>query len=227
MSKSDGRPLSIAQAAKIIFHTDSPTDQHIGRVYQRMKAGAIRVHDRARAPRDWTTTERAVADFLASESMRHTHPHSARQRPSQGSSAANHNAIGRPVMSGVYRSILTEYFLALMLRQRMHHRSLAFRRAVVAGQVLLLSASLAIIVSTIRWASVPSAPERIAVEKHLRLNNDRCWITRWYPSQPSADDHSVLVEVEYRYTHDSPRVISTRRQFQYDGHTVREVTEAD
>ena len=70
MSGVGHRPLSLVEVARLIFRTAHPSDQQIGRVFERMKAGALRVHQRGATPRDWTTTEESLAEFMANEMLK-------------------------------------------------------------------------------------------------------------------------------------------------------------
>jgi len=70
MSGVGQKPLSLVEVARLLFRTPHPSDQQIGRVFERMKAGALRVHQRGATPRDWTTTEESLAEFMANEMLK-------------------------------------------------------------------------------------------------------------------------------------------------------------
>ena len=61
------RVLSIVEATRLIYRTRTPTDQQIHRIYEQMKAGLLRTHQRGGSPLRWTTTEDALAEFLGTK----------------------------------------------------------------------------------------------------------------------------------------------------------------
>lgn len=262
MSGVSHRHLSLVEVARLIFRTAHPSDQQIGRVFERMKAGALRVHQRGATPRDWTTTEESLAEFMANEMLKrqNTAPrpvataHTA-ATPRQGTtttvsrvskSVATANAQARPLphgrtakghaallradagadhdMRGVYRGIWRDYFLAVMLRKRIAHRSVNFHRAVLAGQVVVLLTIVGLVLG-VRHSFARTPPERIAINRYLAGQTDTFHIERWHPSQATKPGEGLLVEVEYRYTKESKRAIHTRRTFRVVGDEVSEVAD--
>lgn len=65
MPQSSQKPVSIVEAARLIYRTRSPSERQIRRVYQRMKAGLLEVHEYGGEPTEWTTTEQSLAEYLA------------------------------------------------------------------------------------------------------------------------------------------------------------------
>ncbi len=266
MSGVGRRPLSLIEVARLIFRTPHPSDQQIGRVFERMKAGALRVHQRGATPRDWTTTEDSLAEFLANEMLKRQNAAArpatfarpgvaARPAAAAGvgatttasrvsKSVATANAQTRPLphgrtgkghaaqqragadhdMRGVYRGIWRDYFLAVMLRKRIAHRSVTFHRAVLAGQVGILLTIVGLVLG-VRHSFNRTPAERIAIKQYLAGQTDTFHIERWHPSQPDRSGEGLLVEVEYRYTKDSTRPIHTRRTFRIVGDEVSEVAD--
>ncbi len=260
MSGVSHRPLSLVEVARLIFRTPHPSDQQIGRVFERMKAGALRVHHRGATPRDWTTTEESLAEFMANEMLKRQNAApraataarpaatprtsftatasrvstsvvarqpAARQVP-HGRTAQGHVALPRAGadhdMRGVYRGIWRDYFLAVMLRKRIAHRSVNFHRAVLAGQVGILLTIVGLVL-TVRHSFKRTPPERIAIKQYLAVNTDTFHVERWHPSQPDRSGDGLLVEVEYRYKKESNRAIHTRRTFRVLGDEVSEVAD--
>lgn len=237
LTRTSTRRLSIADAARLLYRTDAPSDQQIGRVYERMKAGLIRVQDRAATPRDWTTTEQDLADYVAAEMMkRHSNVQVAATSQPGGGPAARRTASKTLVapqaaardaknLKQVYHNIWRDAFLAVLLRRRMAHRSAAFHRGVFAAQVVLLLALLTTAAALVRVTTERTVPEHAAIARWIEANTDFYEVQRYFPSQPSHDGTGVIIEVEYRYTKDSRRVITTRRTLLVVGEEVREVTE--
>lgn len=231
MSGVGTRPLSLVEVARLLFRTAHPSDQQIGRVFERMRAGALRVHQRGASPRDWTTTEESLAEFMANEMLKRQNAvaRPAPVKPRAPTRAGNgskrtERATAADSVRGVYRGIWRDYFLAVMLRRRIAHRSVSFHRAVLAGQVAVLLSILGLILGVSRsFQGTPA--ERIAVKHYLAGQTDSFHIERWYPSQPDESGAGLLVEVEYRYKKDSHRAIHTRRTFRVSGDEVSEVAD--
>ena len=261
MSGVGHQPLSLVEVARLIFRTPHPSDQQIGRVFERMKVGALRVHQRGATPRDWTTTEESLAEFMANEMLKRQ---SAAARPAtlarpgvaarpaaaagatttasrvsksvatahrqaqplpHGRTGKGHAAQQRAGadhdMRGVYRGIWRDYFLAVMLRKRVAHRSENFHRAVLGGQVGILL-TIVLLVLTVRHSFKRTPAERIAIKQYLAGQTDTFHIERWHPSQPDSSGDGLLVEVEYCYKKESTRAIHTRRTFRVVGDAVSE-----
>jgi hypothetical protein len=127
-------------------------------------------------------------------------------------------------MRGVYRGIWRDYFLAVMLRKRIDHRSVHFHRAVLAGQIGVLLTIVGLVLG-VSHSFEGTPPERTAIKHFLASQTDTIQVERWHPSQASESGEGLLVEVEYRYTKDSPRAIHTRRTFRVVGDEVSEVAE--
>lgn len=227
MPKASNRELSIVEVARLIHHTASPSDEQIQRVYKRMKSGALPVHDYGREPIEWTTTEEALAEFLAAQMLKprgESNRILLRGERASASAPSAHRAHEAKRFRSVYYSMSREYFLAVLLRRRMAHRSAAFRRAVLAGQVTVLAVIVGLSVASFRFSLRPRLPEQAAIEGWIDQHTDRHQIVRWHPAEQDTDRDGVIVEVEYRYSKDSPRMITTRRVFCVVGDEVQEIS---
>jgi len=231
MTTSSDRSISIVETARMIFRTAAPSDKQIHYVYERMKSGALKVQNFGGSPLKWTTTEAALAEFLADHRLSHATEKQIRKQalsrtydlpdelvPVRSTSAEEESEQLRTV----YHTVWRDYFLAVMLRRRMHHRSRNFQRAVLAGQVVMLCLFVVLIVGGLRISIVSIPPERRAIERFLAENTDDFKVLRWYPSQSNPQGSGLLVEVDYRYTKESRRAIFTTRTFLVDGEEVRE-----
>jgi hypothetical protein len=230
MPQTRGKPVSIVEAARLIYRTRAPSERQIRRVYERMKAGVLEVHRASGEPATWTTTEQSLADYLAARMVRRR-PASAAARPREPGAAGSSHPRAKELREAtrlrrVYRGMWREYFLAVLLRRRVAGRSVAFRRAVIAGQAAILACLLGVCAATVRFTFEPIARERAAIERWIEANTDRYKVTCWHPSRAAPEGDAVLVEVEYQYASGSPRTIHTRRTFRVVGDEVREV-EAD
>jgi hypothetical protein len=222
MQETRGKPVSIVDAARLIYRTRAPSQRQIRRVYERMKAGVLELHRAGGDPLEWTTTEQSLADYLATRMVR-KRPPSAAAGPRDAARARSPRELRETArLRRVYRGMWRDYFLALLFRRRVTGRSAAFRRAVIAGQAAILAGLVAACAATVRIASEPIVPERAAIERWIDLHTDRHKVTRWHPAR-AAPEGGVLVEVEYQYATGSPRTIHTRRTFHVGGNEVREV----
>lgn len=224
--------MSVVQAARTLFRTRTPSDEQVHRVFRLMKSGALAVRDASGAPLAWTTTESALADFLAENETRRAGTAQAKESSSRRTAgAAGKVAAVYPdqgdKLREVYHEIWRDYFLAVMFRRRTANRTVFFRRAVLAGQVVLLATMVVAIVTCIRGMGAwNEPPERQHVKRWIEQNTDEFSIKRWLASTP-ADAGGVLVEVEYRYQKESPRWVHTSRTFHVAGEAVEEVVAGD
>jgi len=212
MSVASDRPVSLHHAARVLFRARQPNANQVEQVARLMKSGALPADCRANRER-WTTTEAALADFMANSQL-------TRQATATGAGEE---------LRPVYRGILRDYFLAVMLRRRLAGRSVAFRRAVVAGQavVFLLLFGLAGGSALKIRSRVTSPPERQAVEAWIAERTDAYAVERWAPTQRAPGSGGLLVEAAYRYRKDSPRWVHTQRRFLVAGQAVTELVEED
>jgi hypothetical protein len=231
MPQSSQKPVSIVEAARLIYRTRSPSERQIRRVYQRMKAGLLEVHEYGGEPTEWTTTEQSLAEYLATSMVKPRKPPPAAEAAQRAGDGLGRRARRSTKdirearrLRDVYRGMWRDYFLAVLLRRRTAHRSTAFRRAVVAGQAAILVGLIAVCAAAVRFAIEPVPPQRAAIDRWIDAITDRHEITRWHPAQSAPDGRGVLVEVEYRYASGSPRTIHTRRTFRVVGDEVSEVS---
>jgi hypothetical protein len=228
MTDGSDKPVSLVEATRLIYGTAAPSERQIRRVYERMKSGALKVSAYGREPLEWTTSEHSLAEYLAAGMLNRRKTSSAANDPSRPPGTprfarATSRTRGARKMRVLYNDILRDYVLAVMLRRRMAQRSATFRRAVLFGQITLLLSLVAVFGSVLRFTSEPYLAERVAVERWIDENTQRHQITRWHPTQPAADGNGLIVEVEYRYVADSPRMIHTRRTFRVTGEALSEV----
>lgn len=185
-------PISAEEAAKLIFGTASPSLTQIGGVRELMRRGELRQSAR----RQFTTTREAVAEYLANRELRKAHRSKQRgeeapadddapAKPTKRAAAApqattrsarptrSPRADGDRHLSSMYREMLHEYFLSVVIYGRARDRSADYQRRVLIGRCVVLVALVAFIgwqFSTM-WASdsgVPSWAEAGA----LRVQQD-------------------------------------------------------
>lgn len=155
------RVLNAVQAARRIYQTSQPTAEQVGRVVQKIESGVL-----PRGPKGGaTTTVEAVAEYLARRETARASAH-VQQR---GQPRLHRGRQAQGPIAHLYRELLTDYFLAVLLRRRTKDRSATFRWAVVATQALLLTAALyafvAVAAPRFRQRVIP--PQQLAAQSWL------------------------------------------------------------
>lgn len=232
MTHTRGRLLTPLDVAEIWFGTRSPSAEQLRKVLARMQSGALSLNNPEAPPARWTTTEEALAKFLASRraskdalgrSVAQGGP-SSHARATQAMADAHRLHHKNAMLRGAYRGVWREYFLAVMVRRRVPHASRAFERAVVGGQLLAV-AIIGIMVAGALGAWSPARPrEERLIADHLAVQHGWHQVAHWHP--PLTDEQGRrLVRVEYRYRDgDSGRVIHTDRSFLVGTDGVAEVS---
>jgi len=210
----------------MLYRTRSPNDEQLNSVRRLVESGALLGRSDGGRRATWTTTEAALAEFMAQWQLRKISQDRRRDVPSpNGASGDRPNEAAH--LELFYRGMWRDYFLAVMLRRRMTHRSTAFRRAVLAGQVVVLALLVGFVLGSVREFGVRSTAttEQRAIEAWIAEHTDAHVVTRWHP--PSAAADGVVVCVQYRYRKDSLRWIHTERTFLIGGEGVTEMTLED
>src|SRR5688572_26359562 len=100
MIPTQERVLTAREAARVIYQTDDPTADQINKV----RASIARGHLPASSKGHWTTTQEALAEYLArTTAARHYRPAGAQRATGE--------------LRGYYRRLLKDYFLAVTLRR--------------------------------------------------------------------------------------------------------------
>jgi hypothetical protein len=202
-----------------------------------MRTGVLRPKECAGSPGNWTTTPSALAEFLAQSAVQRTEALSRAAKTSSedvenpGEDASQSEvrvaatiANNWGELSGVYREIWRDYFLAMLLRRRTVRHGAKFQRAVVIGQAVALIAIVSMFVTAVLGMSALRAPAgNKAILRQIDAATDDYSITRWHAAVPHPVGEGELVSVEYRYRKQSNRWIHTQRTFHVTGETAVEV----
>jgi hypothetical protein len=159
MSAKGAKILTPVQAAEWIYDTKSPTTEQIGWVVAKIESGQLRRSSRGGA----TTTADAIAEYLARRaSARGAERVTA---PRQSTAAAALTAVGRNKFSRLYRGLLEEYFLAVLLRRRVSHQRKWLQWAVSGTHAVLLVVLVAFValVATKAMRLARPSPEETAI----------------------------------------------------------------
>lgn len=157
-------PISAEEAASLIFGTASPTLAQIGSVRELMRRGELRQSAR----RQFTTTREAVAEYLTNRELRKAQRSVQRgdAEAMDDAAAANPSApvakaqrLARPArsarplreednrhLSSMYRELLQDYFLSMVIYGRARDRSAQYQRNVLIGRCVMLVALVAFVV---------------------------------------------------------------------------------
>lgn len=123
--------LNAIEAARRIYQTTHPSAAQVGKVVQKIEAGLLHRGPHGGA----TTTVEAVGEYLARRETSRATAHLEERSRLKGSSATR--LVQGPVVY-LYRELLKDYFLAVLMRRRTSAHSSAFRWSVVGTQVLIL-----------------------------------------------------------------------------------------
>jgi hypothetical protein len=158
--------ISAEEAATLIFGTASPTLAQIGSVRELMRRGELRQSAR----RQFTTTREAVAEYLTNRELRKAQRSVQRGEAdaTEDSAAASQPAgaatpqraasrLARPArparssreedrhLSSMYRELLQDYFLSMVIYGRARDRSAQYQRNVLVGRCVVLVALVAFV----------------------------------------------------------------------------------
>jgi hypothetical protein len=233
MIGDDKRRLDVRGAARIIHQTSDPTPQQVDSVRQELARGNLQGSRDGR----WTTFQ-AVAAYLAGRASDRHDPLRGRATGSPLFLPVEWVPDARAKRPGVVRSndtlvtlyqeLLRDYVQAVLRRQKQHHRSKLFERAVVAGQFACLLVLLGIFVFGFHAVqSIRQPPEQVAVERWIAANNGDFQVLRWDTTESAEPGRGVIVRVEYQYYSPSRKRIVTSRAFEVQNDRVTEVGESD
>lgn len=133
--------LNAVEAARRIYRTTHPSAAQVGRVVEKIEAGTLPRSARGGA----TTTVDGVAEYLARRELARS-AHGQQHRRSKEESATA-RASQRPAVH-LYRELLKDYFLSVLLRRPTSNRAGVFRVAVAGMQALILAGAIYVL-----WAA--------------------------------------------------------------------------
>lgn len=230
-------PISAEQAASLIFSTAQPTLTQVGGVRDLMRRGELRQS----AKRHFTTTREAIAEYMANRELRKAER--SVQRGSETASQSGEDTSGKTLprrgktpgtsrvnrrtqparraaddrhLRGVYRELLHDYFLSVVVYGRAHDRSAQCQRRVLYGRCVLVVLLAAFIGWTFyrmglaasvapAWAEAGKlrvqqdhSPEKQVVLEFLRKYRKAAVLMDVLPANPRPGGKAIRV----RYRHD-------------------------
>jgi len=218
MSLPSEKPLALIEVTRLIFRTKSPSEAQVARVQKLMKSGLLLECKCVGPPAQWTTTAGAIADYLARESLKRQ---AEKQTITDSSSVPVPSIFEDRVyepedaaqLKSLYKGIWSDYFLTVFMQRKTVNHSGTFKRAVLAGQVIVLLIMVIAMISVVNFSMESVPPERVVVERWIAENTDEYTIQTWFPPQPAASGEGVLMRVKYSYKSGGSKVIYTDRNF--------------
>ena len=224
------RSLTLHEAAQFICRTPKPSAEQLARVRLELEHGVLQGRNDEKY--GWTTSASCVAEYLA---RRKLHQQRAKRAAVDGGEPAAASTAHPPgsadhyraqqALQSVYRDILKDYFLTVLMRRSLRHQSRGFQCAVVAGQFLLLAILIGGMIWSVQASLVPQPPEQKAVQEWLAKNFPDCQIRGWPPAAPAPDGRGVSVRVQFRYKPPTGKGVETERTFVVNGEQVIPVSD--
>lgn len=226
LGDDDAQPISLVEAARLVDPRPGEVARHVALLRAELAAGRLAGQRRGTDGLHWTTTRRALAEYLARQRVTRS---AAGHDPRAGASRRGLSEPRRQAEAAV-RDAWRAYFLAVMLARSPRQASWGFRAAVVAGQLAVVAAVAALV-----WqAALPFVPKQLtpdeqAVVRWLEANAPDYRIEAWLPIGPggeSTDDggepaaEGTAVDVRYSYRGSRGRPIATLRRFIVQGGDV-------
>ena len=161
-----------------------------------------------------TTTAESVAEYLARKESAHSRQHRTVAGQPQPSPTSRHAYDPLPPL---YKGLLRDYFLAVVLRRKMSHRSDAFHRSVFVTQCFLLAGIVALFWlagdRAVRSRLIP--PERQTVQSWLDARYEKVDLK----SVEVLSREPLRVHARYIY-YVNGRKIESQQEFTLDGKRV-------
>ena len=203
MRDADALVLSDVEAARAMYGTKDPTEQQVNQVRLRIARGVL---DRS-SKGGWTTTGRAVADFLAKAAVQKrdgqaVSPAAAAKAAVKQNqmAAAARRARDAGNMDGFYRDLLRDYFLAVVRRRKTRRDSTTFDRAVLCGQILVLCLPILLVYSGYQQViALTAPPEHAAVQAWLDENTASHKVVEWGAVVDYEEGTGRQLRVRYKY----------------------------
>jgi hypothetical protein len=213
--------LGPQEAARLIFNTAEPTAEQVITIRREIKRGVLHRSSQG----GLTTTTTAIADYFASRAAADLVTRAETPaKPSTKGTAVGNGPQTEDEITGLYHTMLKDYFLGIFLQRQSRQYPDIFQRAVLAGQVLFVLAILAVVVFVAFDSNgafaLGKSPERVAVEQWIAEKHARYEIVSVEGGGEGTD-----LTVQYCYRAPSGKQIETRRVFRVVDGNVSLVSE--
>jgi len=218
-------PITADEAARLIFDTPQPSAIQVGQVVALLRSGAISPS----GARGCTTTRVNVARYLGAREQRKQEA----KRCANGAARDGHRGasgretkperhagriVGDRKLRPVYRELLNDYFLAILMRGRARGRSQRFQTVVLASRCLLLVALAGVMGASLLFRT--SGAEG-AVQAWLQEHRGGAELLEISPADVRPGINAV--RVRYRYPDESQAMQTVERVFVISGGAVVQV----
>ncbi|MCA9247839.1 MAG: hypothetical protein KDA42_12005 [Planctomycetales bacterium] len=216
MRSGDSKVLGVRDIASVLFATQNPSERELRAVEAQFAAG--RLHGQcvgAGAARRWITTPRHLANYMAS---------TAYNRQLQAAGKAVGAGVANSALCSSYRSVLSDYFQALIFRRRHARRDKRFQVIVVAGQATVVVAAFVLAILSLRPILPPTlTAEQATIFDWGAQRYARFEVIKFYqPENSDEADRTVrCIRVRYRYFRETRgKGIETDRVFRLRGDEI-------
>ena len=207
MSVRGKQLLSVREVASILFSTKQPQGRELRWVESQFLSGRLRGSRSGEGCKTkWTTNSQQLAAFMASESY-------SRQLELRGEAVACSQNRGDPLTRS-YRSLLTDYFQAVVMRRRFELRDKRFKRLVTCGQIaIVLAVGLAASASVRQLLPVTISAEQQQIETWIATHHARYHVEDIAKLPADSAESAMVFRVRYRYFKSGNKAINTDRLF--------------
>lgn len=200
--------LTIAEAAALIFRGRTIQRGHLKHIEKWLVQDEL---DGQCVDGKWYTSRDAIARFLARRSLDDL-GESADPTANVGLYTLPHYS-AQGEMVGVYRQVLKDYFLAVLMRRQANRLGSYFNRAVLAGQIGIIAFVVGTILFAVLTMTRPAPVEHRAIEQWLAASYEEGF-TLVAIGEPIEDSDSEQVYlVKYSYPSKNRGKISTEQYF--------------
>lgn len=203
--------LTIVEAARLIFRAASLQSGHVRHVEKWLEQGEL---DGQCVDSKWYTSRDAIARFMARRAVD--------QLGEEDDGGDGHNAPGQRRLSRysddgalkiVYRQVLKDYFLAVLLRRRTRRIGRFWRRAVLAGQVALVASVAGVVLCVALLLMRPAPIEHRAIDQWLAQTYQDGFTLMHIGTPLDHGDTGDVFLVKYRYGSKHRGQIHTEQYF--------------
>ncbi len=211
MVEGEPKALSIEAAARLIYGTAQPTPQQIYQVRDKLRKQLLQGGSSGSTN---TVSAKSLAEYMAQHELH-------RPAAAAGARSSKHLDTGNRQLKSVYKDLLTDYFMAVLLRRKAQSQSKLFARAVLAGQVLLAVGLFGGMTLAILGSQVSISPERRAIDSWITEQMGSHQVLSWGKPQPDPSGSSVRIPVSFRFNQQpSGKPTETTRLFVLSGGQV-------
>lgn len=197
--------LTIVEATRLIFRGRASESEHVRHVEKWLEQGVL---DGQRVGSKWYTSRDAIARFLARRTLDEFHDEDGDE---QRHAALRYSAKGELIT--VYRQVLKDYFLAVLMRRRVSRIGRYWRQAVLVGQAALVVSVGGGVLCVSLLLMRPAPIEHRAIDQWLAETYQDDFNVEQISAPMENDDVGKVFLVKYRYSSKHRGQIHTEQYF--------------